>query len=72
MTRSPLPVESAAGDEAEQVACRWLKANRAIWEAWLPDDTATGRNVCCLSLTRSLQAFPGEEIEATVGSDSDV
>lgn len=28
------------GDEAEQVACRWLKANRAIWEAWLPDDTA--------------------------------
>ncbi|CAL1162950.1 unnamed protein product [Cladocopium goreaui] len=27
------------GDSAEDVACRWLKANQDIWESWMPDET---------------------------------
>jgi len=28
-----------SGDTPDVVACRWLKANKAIWEQWLPDPT---------------------------------
>ena len=29
-----------SGDSWENVTCRWLEANRQIWETWIPDESA--------------------------------
>lgn len=28
------------GDSWENVTCRWMQANRAVWQAWIPDESA--------------------------------
>ena len=27
------------GDSWENVTCRWIKANRAVWQKWIPDES---------------------------------
>ena len=31
---------SATTPDARETACNWLKANPAVWMAWLPNETA--------------------------------
>ena len=32
--------QKTSGDSWENVTCRWLKANRQIWQKWIPDESA--------------------------------
>lgn len=40
MLRAAGQFEQSSGDSGvHEAACRWLQANRASWELWLPDET---------------------------------